>query len=66
MTELKPCPFCGKQVWYHYDSFDNVFKFKHLTAKDRDNCIVCEMWIKAKSLSDAREKWNRRADDDDG
>jgi hypothetical protein len=62
-NELKPCPFCGKPVRFIYNSFDDAFKFSHKNGKDEENCcVIGEIWIKGKSLADARERWNRRAD----
>ena len=62
-NELKPCPFCGKPVRFIYNSFDNAFKFSHKNGEDEENCcVIGEIWIKGKSLADAREKWNRRTD----
>jgi endogenous inhibitor of DNA gyrase (YacG/DUF329 family) len=60
MKNLKPCPFCGGEVNITYYSADNVFVIWH---KD-DKCKFIEpMYIDckyAKSLSDARNIWNKR------
>ena len=61
MTDLRPCPFCGGEVSITYHSADNVFSVWH---KD-DRCKFIEpMYIDgkyAKSLSDARNIWNKRS-----
>ena len=63
-NELKPCPFCGKPVSMIYNSFDNAFKFYHQDGmNDLKCCVVEPIMLKGKSLADAKEKWNRRADD---
>ena len=62
MTNLKPCPFCGDSVNITYMSFENVFAIWH-------NNKVCSLiepqYISgedAKSLSEARDIWNKRSD----
>ena len=63
MDKLKPCPFCGKSVSMIYNSLDNAFKFYHKNGDDDMNCCVIEpIMIEARSLADAAQKWNRRAD----
>jgi hypothetical protein len=60
MTEFKPCPFCGGEVNITYHSADNVYSIWH----KYDGCKFIEpMYIDgkhAKSLSDARNIWNKR------
>ena len=60
MKDLKPCPFCGGEVSITYHSADNVFSIWH----KHDGCKFIEpMYIDgeyAKSLSDARDIWNKR------
>lgn len=61
MTDLRPCPFCGGEVSITYHSMDNVFSIWH----KYDGCKFIEpMYIDgkyAKSLSDARNIWNKRS-----
>ena len=61
MTDLRPCPFCGGAVSIKYHSADNVFAVWH----KYDGCKFIEpMYIDgehAKSLSDARNIWNKRS-----
>ena len=64
-NELKPCPFCNKPVTFIYNSFDDAYKFSHKYGKDEENCcVIGEIWLKGRSLADARERWNRRGDND--
>jgi hypothetical protein len=63
-NELKGCPFCNKPVTYIYNSRDDAFKFSHKYGDDEEKCcVIGEIWLKGKSLADARNKWNRRATD---
>lgn len=63
-NELKPCPFCNKPVHFIYNSSDNAHKFSHTNAEDEENCcVIGEIWIKGKSLAEARDNWNRRVGD---
>ena len=61
MKDLKPCPFCGGEVSITYHSADNVFSIWH----KHEGCKFIEpMYIDgehAKSLSDARNIWNKRS-----
>ena len=58
--ELKPCPFCGKNVGLYSDIETRTFTFMHT------NLRVCpffkfEMsWDCAQSLAEAAALWNRR------
>ena len=64
MSELKPCPFCGKEVTLISSSRSKQFVFNH---KDLRNCPFYRFeipWETAKSLSEAKELWNRRIKDD--
>ena len=64
-NELKPCPFCNKPVTFIYNSFDDAHKFSHKYGEDEENCcVIGEIWLKGRSLADARERWNRRGDND--
>jgi hypothetical protein len=61
MMELKPCPFCGGAMTCVYNSFDNAFKFYHKYEGMSDFCRVFEpISLRAISLADAKEAWNRR------
>lgn len=62
MNELKPCPFCGKEVTLLSASYTRQFIFSH---KGPRNCPFYKFempWEVARSLSEAKELWNRRAD----
>ena len=59
---LLPCPFCGKEMNVISISRTKTFIFSH---KGLRNCpfYTFEMsWECAKSLKEATELWNRRAD----
>ena len=59
---LKPCPFCGRKVNLISTSQTKQFIFSHEGLR---NCpfFRFEMsWDCAKSLSEAKVLWNRRAD----
>jgi hypothetical protein len=61
MDELKPCPFCGREVSVYSSSRSYSFVFSH---KGLRNCPFFQfeiMWHDAKSLKEATEWWNRRA-----
>ena len=63
-NKLKPCPFCGGEVSMVYNSQSGVFKFWHKGLNAHKDCCVSEpILVDADSLADARQKWNRRADD---
>lgn len=62
MDELKPCPFCGKEITVHSSSRSYSFVFTH---KGLRNCPFFQfeiMWATAKTLKEATELWNRRAE----
>lgn len=59
---LLPCPFCGKEMTVISTSQTKTFIFSHKRLR---NCpfYTFEMsWECAKSLREATELWNRRAD----
>lgn len=64
MTELKPCPFCGGKVYSVYWSKTNRHYIFHYASKKA--CVVDKFELKGgiRSLADAVEAWNRRANDD--
>ena len=62
MAELKPCPFCGKPVSMIYNSLENAFKIYHKGMQDNCN-VIDPIKLEGTSLADAREAWNRRAED---
>lgn len=63
--ELKPCPFCGRKVSLTYSSHDNMFNFWH--SESPITCFAAEPiqfdGSLVKSLKEAAEAWNRRAND---
>lgn len=62
MAELKPCPFCGREITVRSSSRSYSFVFSH---KEPRNCPFFKfeiMWLDAKSLKEAVEWWNRRAE----
>lgn len=59
---LKSCPFCGENVTLVSTSRTKEFIFSH---KGLRNCPFYEFkmsWDVAKSLREAKDLWNRRAD----
>ena len=59
---LKPCPFCGGKMTLVSSSRVRSFTFSH---KGLRNCPFYKfeiMWTTAKTLKEATELWNRRAD----
>ena len=57
---LKPCPFCGNEVWLAYSSARKAFCFWHRGSR---NCGIYEFVIsdqEADSLAEAARIWNRR------
>lgn len=59
---LKPCPFCGLQVALLSNSEKRVFVFSHNNLR---NCPFYKFemsWECAKSLTEAKQLWNRRVD----
>ena len=61
-SKLKPCPFCGKEVTVTSSSLNQKFLFLH---KGLRNCPFYRFdiaWDTAKTLREATELWNRRAE----
>lgn len=60
--KLKPCPFCGAKVSMTYNSAENTFRIWHIGI----SCAVKEPieidGVFVKSLAEAAETWNRRAE----
>lgn len=58
---LKPCPFCGGKVSMVYNSFAHAFRVYHSEKKE---CFIGEPIeiYGPKSLQEAAEAWNRRAE----
>lgn len=57
----KPCPFCGGDVTFTYNSITQTFNVYHLT----DEChlsepIKIDASDEVKSLADAKKVWNER------
>ena len=64
MSDLKPCPFCGNEMLLAYSSKAKSFRLTHRGLR---NCPFYKFEIPletAKSISEARELWNRRANND--
>lgn len=67
MSELKPCPFCGKPVTIYYSSATKGFFAVHQDEKNSDCILLMPIGIDHNRvltcLSDAYSAWNRRSDD---
>ncbi len=66
MAELRRCPFCGSEVTMTYTSYDNMYHIYH-----RYDVVMCAIkepididGYFVKSLSEAADAWNRRAEED--
>lgn len=65
MDKLKPCPFCGGEMYVCYTSVTRAFVFMH-----KDNLAECMFPefvtyfddYDINSLSEAAKAWNRRAE----
>lgn len=61
MAELKPCPFCGsKDLWVQKNAWPKYVQ-----------CLDCRAEVRTHLIGDEGvmaviEKWNRRADDENG
>ena len=62
MFELKPCPFCGGEARtpFYYDPFDG---YKGNLGRYRVRCSKCSAEIEERTMQEAIEAWNRRAED---
>ena len=66
MSELKPCPFCGKPVNIYYSSATHGYYAVHSDEQNSDCIVLMPLGINHHrillSLADAYEAWNRRAE----
>ena len=64
MSELKPCPFCGKEniaiVPTKDLGIDGEFGYFACCNAQRDGCGACSGW--SASEDEAIDAWNRRAE----
>lgn len=64
MEELKPCPFCGAAFYdlYEGESYDASAFWDSAVRGSSYGFIICECgaMIKASTLDEAKELWNRR------
>lgn len=66
--ELKPCPFCGgKEIQFLISGHFQPCGSKGMELWYRCSCYTCgnEMSDGAKTMKEAAEAWNRRADNDE-
>ena len=68
MTNLKPCPFCGKRVIVYYSSATKGYYAVHEDEQNSECIILMPLLINGHNLfvclSDAIEAWNRRINDE--
>ena len=60
---LKPCPFCGKNVALMSNSEKRVFIFSHANLRSCPFYKFEMSWECARSLTEAKQLWNRRLDE---
>ena len=63
MSELKPCPFCGGEVYPVYWSRTEKYYMRHYKRKKKCVIELFEFADGAKSLLDVYDMWNRRANE---
>lgn len=59
MTELKPCPFCGREA-ERYTLVVVTPMMNRKVEKKAVGCFGCEAFVLAKFEDDAIGKWNQR------
>lgn len=67
MTELKPCPFCGRKpskVKQHYVTGSMLIYYTVECKAPMSKCFVKPKTTFCKTEDDAIQAWNRRAGDD--
>lgn len=62
MTELKPCPFCGKEVFISDMTYTSTAVCFYHEFGVKCPVLGGSIHIKAKTIPEAIEKWNRRAE----
>ena len=63
MTELNPCPFCGKKPKVERSlMFDGTYCYKH-QCKDGKRLVAIEGYLYC-TRKEAADEWNRRAGHD--
>ena len=62
MSELKPCPFCGSRANIDKHILKGLFNTKEFYSA---SCYLCGVRTRLVfTEEDAKELWNRRADDE--
>ena len=64
MTELKPCPFCGKKVSVilYWEGRINGYQYQVVCDVYENGCGASGRYCD--TVEEAKEVWNRRAEND--